>query len=405
MKNGGFVMKNVTKLIAIIFVFCIITCTFAACNENDETTVALAIAVQNTKGNTIHKFSDDSAFYNRINEACLIEGSVVQSYEYDGKAYPLKCENVKFDSGLTNSNKKSEAEENAKKILRSLNEAVPQTAEVDFLYLLKQISAFLASYDVEKREAVIIGNLLSTSGLINFANDTLYVDENDYINYLSGEIPNLNRINISYYVSEASDAQAALKESDISHLKSIYTKLVESVGGTISFYGISDTGVVVDKSEWRDVSTVDVRTTSYSGGVAPIDVTLNETYLGFVSDSTEFLDEAKAKNVLMEYVSKINSSNGVIIAASTAATDSSPQSHISFSKKRAERTKALLIYLGANPEKLTVVGLGKERHPWRVDDETKFASEESHKANRVVYIVDKNSDKAIVFQGIEARLD
>lgn len=396
-------MKKFTKLIAIILVLSIITCTFAACGENNDTTIALAVAVQNTIGNTIHKFSDDSAFYNKINEACLIEGSVVQSYEYDGKAYPLKCENIKFDSGLSNSNKKSEAEQNAKQLLRSVNEAVPQTAEVDFLYLLKQVSAFLKSYDVEEREAIIIGNLLSTTGLINFARDTLYVAENDYISYLSGEIPDLNNINISYYVSETSDTQAALKESDISHLKSIYTKLVESVGGTISFYGISDAGVVVDKSKWCDVSTVDVRNTSYSGGVTPIDVTLDETYLNFVGDSTEFLDEAKAQDVLKEYVSKINSSNGVVVAASTAATSSSSQSHIIFSRKRAERTKDLLITLGANPDKITAIGLGKEKHPWRVDDETKFASEESHKANRVVFIVDNDSEKAIEFFRIDSR--
>ncbi len=396
-------MKKFTKLITIILVLSIITCTFAACGENNDTTIALAIAVQNTIGNTIHKFSDDSAFYNKINEACLIEGSVVQSYEYDGKAYPLKSENIKFDSGLSNSNKKSEAEQNAKKLLRSVNEAIPQTAEVDFLYLLKQVSAFLTSYDVEEREAIIIGNLLSTTGLINFASDTLYVDENDYINYLSGEIPDLNNINISYYVSETSDTQPALKESDISHLKSIYTKLVESVGGTIRFYGISDAGVVVDKSKWCDVSTVDVRNTSYSGGVTPIDVTLDETYLNFVGDSIEFIDEVKAQDVLKEYVSKINSSNGVVVAASTAATESSSWSHVAFSRKRAERTKGVLVTLGANPDKITAIGLGKEKHSWRVDDETKFASEESHKANRVVYIVDNDSEKATEFLRIDSR--
>ena len=141
---------------------------------------------------------------------------------------------------------------------------------------------------------------------------------------------------------------------------------------------------------------MDVRKDSYKGS-KNLDVTLDDTTL-FKSDSTEWLNEEKATAKLESLVDVINDSEcNIVIAGSTAATDSSEEQHVTFSKKRADTVMDKLISLGADASKLKAVGIGKSYSRYRVKDTGEFNTEENHKQNRVVFIVSEDTDKAQYF--------
>ena len=97
-------------------------------------------------------------------------------------------------------------------------------------------------------------------------------------------------------------------------------------------------------------------------------------------------------------VDVINDSEcNIVIAGSTAATDSSEEQHVTFSKKRADTVMDKLISLGADASKLKAVGIGKSYSRYRVKDTGEFNTEENHKQNRVVFIVSEDTDKAQYF--------
>ena len=286
--------------------------------------------------------------------------------------------------------------------VKTVNEdAIPKTPEIDMLKALTVLSRSVNSlaHGSEKatKRIVLCANLLSTTGKINFVDSTLYFDAENYIEYLANELPDLNGINVTWIVTGTEGGQESLNNSDISKLEDFYRNLIEKAGGIVKFIEENNGGEgEIDKSGWPDVTAVDVRKDSYKGS-KNLDVTLDDTTL-FKSDSTEWLNEEKATAKLESLVDVINDGEcNIVIAGSTAATDSSEEQHVTFSKKRADTVMNKLISLGADASKLKAVGIGKSYSRYRVKDTGEFNTEENHKQNRVVFIVSEDTDKAQYF--------
>lgn len=376
-----------------------IAAMFAGCGSKGGTTFT-AVGVQNTKNSS--SINCNGALSNELSEAFKKTGNTLTVVEIDGDPYPVGNNIVvEYDVGSSSDNKASRNKMYTQMAVKTVNdEAIPKTPEIDMLKALTVLShsvnALADGTDNAEKNIVLCANLLSTTGKINFVDSTLYFDTENYIEYLGKELPDMNDISVTWIVTGTEgDEQENLNNSDISKLEDFYRTLIEKAGGNVKFIE-ENNGGEIDKSGWPDVSAVDVRKDSYKGS-KNLDVTLDDTTL-FKSDSTEWLNEEKATAKLESLVDVINDSEcNIVIAGSTAATDSSEEQHVTFSKKRANTVMDKLISLGADASKLKAVGIGKSYSRYRVKDTGEFNTEENHKQNRVVFIVSENTDKAQYF--------
>lgn len=390
-------MKKVVSIIISVFM---IAAMFAGCGSKDGATFT-AVGVENTKNSS--SINCNGALSNELSEAFKKTGNTLTVVEIDGDPYPVGNPVIaEYDVGSSSDNKASRNKMYTQMAVKTVNEdAIPKTPEIDMLKALTVLSRSVNSlaHGSEKatKRIVLCANLLSTTGKINFVDSTLYFDAENYIEYLANELPDLNGINVTWIVTGTEGEQESLNNSDISKLEDFYRNLIEKAGGIVKFIeeNIGGEGEI-DKSGWPDVTVVDVRKDSYKGS-KNLDVTLDDTTL-FKSDSTEWLNEEKATAKLESLVDVINDGEcNIVIAGSTAATDSSEEQHVTFSKKRADKVMNKLISLGADASKLKAVGIGKSYSRYRVKDTGEFNTEENHKQNRVVFIVSEDTDKAQYF--------
>lgn len=392
------------KIIALILALTISLC-FVGCgaNEFEDSDITgpsnIAVGIQNTRN--CASIAIDSALEAELEDALLENGTSVDLYEIDGDPYRVNQETIQadYESGLSKTNRQTQCENLLNKIKKIVKTAaVPVTSEVDILGGLTTLTNAVNSISYNNSNAkqiFLISNMLSTSGVINFAESSIYVDLEDYANFVSKEMPNMTGITVTFFIADTDDDQQEIPNSDKERLKSFYQAIINGAGGSVKFAEQTSSNGEVDKSSWPAVTTVDIRNSTYSGEV--LDVTLEESVL-FKSDSTEWIDEQAAEDTLSSLVDAINDSDDkVVVAGSTATTSSSEERHIEFSLQRANKVKDMLIDLGADSSKLIAIGIGKSYERYRVPDSGQYANETNHSKNRCVFITSASSDKGKYF--------
>ena len=392
------------KIIALMLALTISLC-FVGCGANDSEDSDItgpsniAVGIQSTRN--CASIAIDSALEAELEDALLENGSKVQIYEIDGDPYRINQDEIKSDykSGLSKTNRQTQCDNIINRINKIISsDAVPVTPEVDILGGLTTLTNAVNSMSYSNSNAkqiLLVSNMLSTSGVINFAESSIYIDLEDYANFVSKEMPDMAGISVTFFIAGTDDDQQEIPNSDKERLKSFYQAIINGAGGSVKFAEQTSSNGEVDKSSWPAVTTVDIRNSTYSGEV--LDVTLEESVL-FKSDSTEWIDEQAAEGTLSSLVDAINDSDDkVVVAGSTATTSSSEERHIEFSLQRANKVKDMLIDLGADSSKLIAIGIGKSYERYRVPDSGQYANETNHSKNRCVFITSASSDKGKYF--------
>ncbi len=393
------------KFIALLLSALTLSLCFVGCGANDSEDSGITgpsnivVGIQNTRN--CASIDIGSALEAELEDALLENGTSVELYEIDGDPYRVYQETIQadYESGLSKTNRQTQCENLLNKIKKIVKTAaVPVTSEVDILGGLTTLTNAVNSISYNNSNAkqiFLISNMLSTSGVINFAESSIYVDLEDYANFVSKEMPNMTGITVTFFIADTDDDQQEVPNSDKERLKSFYQAIINGAGGMVKFAEQTSSNGEVDKSSWPAVTAVDIRNSTYSGEV--LDVTLEESVL-FKSDSTEWIDEQAVEDTLSSLVNAINNSDDkVVVAGSTATTSSSEERHIEFSLQRANKVKNLLINLGADSSKLIAIGIGKSYERYRVPDTGEYASDENHAKNRCVFIVSASSDKGKYF--------
>lgn len=392
------------KFIAMFLTVVVISLCFVGCGANDSEDSGItgptniAVGIQNTRN--CAAIDIDSALEAELEDALLENGTSVDLYEIDGDPYRVNQDTIDadYESGLSKTNRQTQCENLLNKIKKIINTAaIPVTPEVDILRGLTTLTNAVNSMSYNNSNAkqiFLVSNMLSTSGVINFAESSIYVDLEDYANFVSKEMPDMAGVSVTFFIADTDDQQE-IPNSDKERLKSFYQAIINGAGGSVKFAEQTSSNGEVDKSSWPAVTTVDIRNSTYSGEV--LDVTLEESVL-FKSDSTEWIDEQAAEDTLSSLVDAINDSDDeVVVAGSTATTSSSEERHIEFSLQRANKVKDMLIDLGADSSKLIAIGIGKSYERYRVPDSGQYANETNHSKNRCVFITSASSDKGKYF--------
>lgn len=222
-------------------------------------------------------------------------------------------------------------------------------------------------------------------------------------------IPDLSKFSeIEWYgIGQTTGEQETLLNCDVEALKAYYTKI-------LSAGGVKDAGSVFkdhiykpsdsDHSTMPEVSTVKVTM------INPIDLgeeTLSETEntkivpddgvlhidndsIRFKPDSTELVDRNAAKDVLSEIIDKMRRLEVKIVIIGTTASVGNKSTAVTFSRKRAETIKNLIVSEGIDASRILVYGAGFSDSRLVQDDLDKNGNLDERIApyNRAVNILD-----------------
>lgn len=399
------------KIIALVLALILVGATFTGCsgrvsNEETSNTVYIVGRHANAQPPAINNSTIESSVQSAIDNNTLL--SVI---ELDGNPIVEKDNRFTFNlkKNVSSTIKKKYVSKMTNKVIETFNNLTPKVAEVDILKAIEIAANELNSSDANTdyaKHIVVYSTGVQTTGLIdmtkfNILSSKETVDE--VIEQLSAKqaLPNLEGITIDWYnLNQVSGEQKELTAEMEANNEYLWETLIAKAGGKVDF-----------KS---DNATSD-NTMNYDVGVSVIPViedSLNiEKYnkdssvvftideIAFKSDSVEFVDEEQASQAVTKIINYMihNKDYNLLLAASTATVP--PQNKCeSFSKKRAEAVKSLIISRSNNQidsSRITTIGMGYE-NPYHVSDTSKNGSliEEKAKQNRAVYAMNKDSIEA-----------
>lgn len=399
------------KIIALVLSLILVGATFTGCsgkvsNEETSNTVYIVGRHANAQPPAINNSTIESSVQSAIDNNTLL--SVI---ELDGNPIVEKDNRFTFNlkKNVSSTIKKKYVSKMTNKVIETFNNLTPKVAEVDILKAIEIAANELNSSDANTdyaKHIVVYSTGVQTTGLIdmtkfNILSSKETVDE--VVEQLSAKqaLPNLEGITIDWYnLNQVSGEQKELTAEMKANNEYLWETLIAKAGGKVDF-----------KS---DNATAD-NTTNYEVGVSVVPViedSLNiEEYnkdssvvfttdeIAFKSDSVEFVDEEQASQAVTKIINYMlnNKDYNLLLAASTATVP--PQNKCeSFSKKRAEAVKSLIISRSDNQidlSRITTIGMGYE-NPYHVSDTSKNGSliEEKAKQNRAVYAMNRDSMEA-----------
>lgn len=399
------------KIIALALAFILVGATFTGCsgkvsNEETSNTVYIVGRHANAQPPAINESTIESSVQSAIDNNTLL--SVI---ELDGNPTVEKDNRFKFNlkKNVSSTIKKKYVSKMTNKVIETFNNLTPKVAEVDILKAIEIAANELNSSDANTdyaKHIVVYSTGVQTTGLIDMTKFNILSSKetvNEVVEQLSAKqaLPNLEGITIDWYnLNQVSDEQKELTAEMEANNEYLWGTLIAKAGGKVDFK--SDNATADDRTNY-DVGVSVVPVTEDSLNVQEYNkdssVVFTTDEIAFKSDSVEFVDEKQASQAVTKIINYMlyNKDYNLLLAASTATVP--PQNKCeSFSKKRAEAVKSLIISRSDNQidsSRITTIGMGYE-NPYHVSDTSKNGSliEEKAKQNRAVYAMNKDSTEA-----------
>lgn len=400
------------KIIALVLALILVGATFTGCsgkvsNEGTSNTVYIVGRHANAQPPAINESTIESSVQSAIDNNTLL--SVV---ELDGNPTVEKDNRFTFNlkKNVSSTIKKKYVSKMTNKVIECFDNLTPKVAEVDILKAIEIAANELNSSDANTdyaKHIVVYSTGVQTTGLIdmtkfNILSSKETVDE--VIEQLSAKqaLPNLEGITIDWYnLNQVSGEQKELTAEMEANNEYLWGTLIAKTGGKVDFK--SDNATADDRTNY-DVGVSVVPVTEDSLNIEEYNkdssVVFTTDEIAFKSDSVEFVDEEQASQAVTKITNYMlyNKDYNLLLAASTATVP--PQNKCeSFSKKRAEAVKSLIISRSDNQidsSRITTIGMGYE-NPYHVSDTSKNGSliEEKAKQNRAVYAMNIDSPEAV----------
>ena len=399
------------KMITLVLALVLVGATFTGCsgktsNEEASNTVYIVGRHANAQPPAINNSTIESSVQSAIDNNTLL--SVI---ELDGSPTVEKDNRFTFTlkKNVSSTIKKKYVSKMTNKVIECFDNLAPKVAEVDILKAIELATNELnSSYaNTDAKRIVIYSTGLQTTGLIdmtkfNILSSKETVDE--VVDQLSAKqvLPNLDGITIDWYnLNQVSGEQKELTAGMKANNEYLWGTLIAKAGGKVDFK--SDNATADNRKNYDvGVSVVPVIEDSLNVEEYNKDssVVFTTDEIAFKSDSVEFVDEEQASQAVTKIINYMiyNKDYNLLLAASTATVP--PQNKCeSFSKKRAEAVKSLIVSRSDNQidsSRITTIGMGYE-NPYHVSDTSKNGSliEEKAKQNRAVYAMNIDSPEAV----------
>lgn len=400
------------KIIALVLALILVGATFTGCsgkvsNEETSNTVYIVGRHANAQPPAINNSTIESSVQSAIDNNTLL--SVI---ELDGSPSVEKDNRFTFNlkKNVSSTIKKKYVSKMTNKVIECFENLTPKVAEVDILKAIEIAANELNSSDANTdyaKHIVVYSTGVQTTGLIDMTKFNILSSSketvNEVVEQLSAKqaLPNLDGITIDWYnLNQVSGEQKELTGEMKANNEYLWETLIAKAGGKVDFK--SDNATATDMTNYDvGVSVVPVIEDSLNVQEYNKDssVVFTTDEIAFKSDSVEFVDEEQASQAVTKIINYMlyNKDYNLLLAASTATVP--PQNKCeSFSKKRAEAVKSLIISRSNNQidsSRITTIGMGYE-NPYHVSDTSKNGSliEEKAKQNRAVYAMNKDSIEA-----------
>ena len=399
------------KIIALVLALILVGATFTGCsgrvsNEETSNTVYIVGRHANAQPPAINNSTIESSVQSAIDNNTLL--SVI---ELDGNPIVEKDNRFTFNlkKNVSSTIKKKYVSKMTNKVIECFDNLAPKVAEVDILKAIEIAANELNSSDANTdyaKHIVVYSTGVQTTGLIDMTKFNILSSKetvNEVVEQLSAKqaLPNLDGITIDWYnLNQVSGEQKELTAEMKANNEYLWGTLIAKAGGKVDFK--SDNATAADRTNYDvGVSAVPVIEDSLNVEEYNKDssVVFTTDEIAFKSDSVEFVDEEQASQAVTKIINYMlyNKDYNLLLAASTATVP--PQNKCqSFSKKRAEAVKSLIISRSNNQidsSRITTIGMGYE-NPYHVSDTSKNGSliEEKAKQNRAVYAMNRDSMEA-----------
>lgn len=400
------------KIIALVLALILVGATFTGCsgkvsNEETSNTVYIVGRHANAQPPAINESTIETSVQSAIENSTLL--SVI---ELDGGPTVEKDNRFTFNlkKNVSSTIKKKYVSKMTNKVIECFDNLAPKVAEVDILKAIEIAANELNSSDANTdyaKHIVVYSTGVQTTGLIDMTKFNILSSKetvNEVVEQLSAKqaLPNLDGITIDWYnLNQVSGEQKELTGEMEANNEYLWGTLIAKAGGKVDFK--SDNATADDRTNY-DVGVSVVPVTEDSLNVQEYNkdssVVFTTDEIAFKSDSMEFVDEEQASQAVTKIINYMlyNKDYNLLLAASTATVP--PQNKCeSFSKKRAEAVKSLIISRSNNQidsSRITTIGMGYE-NPYHVSDTSKNGSliEEKAKQNRAVYAMNIDSPEAV----------
>lgn len=399
------------KIIALVLALILVGATFTGCsgrvsNEETSNTVYIVGRHANAQPPAINNSTIESSVQSAIDNNTLL--SVI---ELDGNPIVEKDNRFTFNlkKNVSSTIKKKYVSKMTNKVIECFDNLTPKVAEVDILKAIEIAANELNSSDANTdyaKHIVVYSTGVQTTGLIDMTKFNILSSKetvNEVVEQLSAKqaLPNLDGITIDWYnLNQVSGEQKELTAGMEANNEYLWGTLIAKAGGKVDFK--SDNATADDRKNY-DVGVSVVPVTEDSLNIEEYNkdssVVFTTDEIAFKSDSVEFVDEEQASQAVTKIIDYMlyNKNYNLLLAASTATVP--PQNKCkSFSKKRAEAVKSLIVSRSDNQidsSRITTIGMGYE-NPYHVSDTSKNGSliEEKAKQNRAVYAMNRDSMEA-----------
>jgi len=402
-------MSKITKSIALLLAMLLFSLAFTGCTDSApvaSTSCALILGVR--KNFPLPSVSCESL--SAVIEEAVLDFGTITTVTSDGVPTLLEPVSVS-DEGLSDYRMSVIAQQVAQGVLDTAYAGVPQAAETDLLAALTLAGRSLVNRTQDRRLIVVVDNGLSTAGVLNFAKQPLLkTSPEEIVAQLNnmGAIPDLSGCELIWIgMGETEAPQSALSPTDRQALKAIWSAILTETNASFVISDEVYATAAVDKSTFPYVSvvssehgTVEPEPKPEPAPELPVVSVLTEvrrfdsTSVAFKSSSVELIDPAAAQDALQEVVDILGETPIPIVVAGATATADTVEKCRSFSLRRAETIRALLVEMGVDTSLITTVGLGYDLDPYHTHDldaNGRLIEVEAQK-NRCVYIVAAESD-------------
>lgn len=364
--------------------------------EKENSQLVLGIR-QNTKAPDLSKANEE------IEKALKTAGSLGVTVA-DGSPYlAFNIDIPEIDQSLAKAKQEKIEKAYYEEIKENIAVLKPKTGEANILDAINISSKNLADKE-GKKELIIMDSGLSTSGLLNFSEGYLEnIDPDQVVEALKerNALPNLEGIKVTWYgLGQTAGGQEKPSEKSYRLLLEIWERILQEAGAQDIYISkeIINTKDPED-SDFPKVSKVNfVKEENIIIDSLDEPVIFDEEEIAFKSGTADLLtskDQVKEKlsdiaNILKEKKDK------KILLAGTTATYGSQASCVDLSYQRCETIKNIFLEMGIEKDRIEMVGLGFENHPFHKEDIMADGSldEKIAQKNRSVIVVPMDSDLA-----------
>lgn len=398
-------MKKIVSITLCISIIMSILSLLTGCTSTNQSEAVCTSFVLGVHANFPTINYNTTSFYSKIYDSAYSWGSVSAIVVDGDPSLQCNCEIKSPEKRINEAKHKQLAKDNTNTIISKIMNIKAVVPEIDTLQaIIMSADALNSTLNEYKKNMIIFDSGLSTSGLLNFSQQSIIdVPVETIVEQLEEKhaIPNLSGIDVTWIgLGQVCGEQDNLTTTYEYKLRTLWKAILNA--GNASSIDFDDSPIPneVNSEELPECSLVPIvadrlDVSNTAAEVLPDIIKYDETTsVKFKSNKAEFVNTNMAESDLLPIAKYLVAyPSEVIYIVGMIATVGDEGSGKMLSLQRAEACRDILIRNGADESQLHCIGLGYSPNSLRVndlDDKGNLVEAMAQK-NRAVFFIDSRS--------------